>query len=267
MEGQEQEENKMDIITVDVPLFIRLLEFAREDATDDMMLHDVAEKLIEMCADGDIMQMEQYDEIVGSKEQVDTSGMNAVEDNMHPQNKDMNTINEQRWMKLAGIITENEFKQLNEIEQLYEMSGLSKYLTIAAIMAVTGLGAALKIKSHDKEIVSALENGDKVKITLDKELGLFTKHSDHNTDYFIKLNPSQQEPIKVDTSTNVVTIKDISIADDELARKVNNAVREIDPSLADNWEERVYIGGKPGRVSSYAPKYVLRNLTNVNVDK
>jgi hypothetical protein len=109
MEDQEQEENKMDVITVDVPLFIRLLEFAREDATDDMMLHDVAEKLIELCADGGIMTMEQYDEIVGSKEdKAATSGMNAVEDNMHPQNKDMDTINEQRWMKLAGLIVENE---------------------------------------------------------------------------------------------------------------------------------------------------------------
>jgi hypothetical protein len=106
MEDQEQE-NKMDVISVDVPLFIRLLEFAREDATDDMKLHDVAEKLIELCADGDIMQMEQYDEIVGTKvDGADTSGMNAVEDNMHPQNKNMNEINEQRWMKLAGIITE-----------------------------------------------------------------------------------------------------------------------------------------------------------------
>jgi hypothetical protein len=117
MQDQEQEENKMDVITVDVPLFIRLLEFAREDATDDMMLHDVAEKLIEMCADGDIMQMEQYDEIVGSKEQVDTSGMNAVEDNMHPQNKDMDTINEQRWLKLAGI-NENEVKESKKGEEI-----------------------------------------------------------------------------------------------------------------------------------------------------
>jgi len=117
MEDQEQEENKMDVITVDVPLFIRLLEFAREDATDDMKLHDVAEKLIEMCADGDIMTMEQYDEIVGSQENgADTSGMNAVEDNMHDQNKDMNTINEQRWLKLAGI-NENQVKQLNEEEE------------------------------------------------------------------------------------------------------------------------------------------------------
>jgi hypothetical protein len=98
MEDQEQE-NRMDVISVDVPLFIRLLEFAREDATDDMMLHDVAEKLIEMCADGDIMTMDQYDEIVDTKENKNaTSGMNAVEDSMEP----MSEAN-YRWYKIAGI--------------------------------------------------------------------------------------------------------------------------------------------------------------------
>ena len=102
MEDQDQEENKMDVITVDVPLFIRLLEFAREDSTDDMQLHDIAEKLIELCADGDIMTMEQYDEIVGSTEQVDTSGMNAVEDNMH-EKQDAISEQEYRWYKIAGI--------------------------------------------------------------------------------------------------------------------------------------------------------------------
>ena len=100
MEEKEQE-NQIDVITVDVPLFIRLLEFAREDSTDDAQLHEVATKLVELCQDGDIMTMEQYDEIVDSKDQVATSGMNAVED-------DMNTIDEQRWMKLAGILTEEE---------------------------------------------------------------------------------------------------------------------------------------------------------------
>ena len=102
MEDQEQE-NKMDVISVDVPLFIRLLEFAREDATDDMKLHDVAEKLIEMCADGDIMTMEQYDEIVGSQENgADTSGMNAVEDNMHEKQEELDEVS-YRWYKIAGI--------------------------------------------------------------------------------------------------------------------------------------------------------------------
>ena len=98
MEDQEQN-NQRDVITVDIPLFIRLLEFAREDATDDMKLHDVAEKLIKLCQDGDIMTMEQYDEIVGSKEdKAATSGMNAVEDKMEP----MSEV-ESRWYKIAGI--------------------------------------------------------------------------------------------------------------------------------------------------------------------
>lgn len=103
MEEQEQEENKMDVITVDVPLFIRLLEFAREDSTDDMQLHDVAEKLIELCADGDIMTMEQYDEIVKTEDNtVDNNGMNAVEDDMH-EKQDAISEQEYRWYKIAGI--------------------------------------------------------------------------------------------------------------------------------------------------------------------
>ncbi len=98
MEDQEQEENKMDVISVDVPLFIRLLEFAREDSTDDMQLHDIAEKLIELCADGDIAQMEQYDEIVAGNTKVDTSGMNAVDDKIEPIDETL-----YRWNKIAGI--------------------------------------------------------------------------------------------------------------------------------------------------------------------
>ena len=135
MEDQEQEENKMDVITVDVPLFIRLLEFAREDATDDMMLHDVAERLIKLCQDGDIMTMEQYDEIVDSKDKVDTSNMNAVEDDMQEQNKNMNAINEQRWLKLAGIINENEVNEATEASAwlVDEENGLPKIIRFASV--------------------------------------------------------------------------------------------------------------------------------------
>ena len=173
MEDQEQEENKMDVITVDVPLFIRLLEFAREDATDDMKLHDVAEKLIEMCADGDIMTMEQYDEIVGSQENgADTSGMNAVEDNMHPQNKDMNAINEQRWMKLAGIINEGEFKQLNENDDLLPL--LQRYVG-ASYDADQGWGEDADIAEKDIETIEDTVTklkGEKYFDILDRFAGL-----------------------------------------------------------------------------------------------
>ena len=56
--------NPSDKITVDVPLFIRLLEYAREDAKTDMDLHNVAENIIALSGTGKILTMGQYDEIV-----------------------------------------------------------------------------------------------------------------------------------------------------------------------------------------------------------
>ena len=56
--------NPADKITVDVPLFIRLLEYAREDAKTDMDLHNVAENAIALSETGKTLTMAQYDEIV-----------------------------------------------------------------------------------------------------------------------------------------------------------------------------------------------------------
>jgi hypothetical protein len=50
--------NPRDIITVDVPLFIRLLEYAREDAQTDMDLHDLTENIISLSASGKTLSME-----------------------------------------------------------------------------------------------------------------------------------------------------------------------------------------------------------------
>jgi hypothetical protein len=58
--------NPKDKITVDVPLFIRLLEYAREDAKTDMDLHNVAEKIIELSVTGATLTMTDYDKIVSS---------------------------------------------------------------------------------------------------------------------------------------------------------------------------------------------------------
>ena len=56
--------NPSDKITVDVPLFIRLLEYAREDAKTDMDLHNVAENILALSETGKTLTMAQYDEIV-----------------------------------------------------------------------------------------------------------------------------------------------------------------------------------------------------------
>lgn len=53
-----------DTISLDVPLLIRLLEYAREDANSDVDLHNVAEKLVELTDSGKVLTMQDYDSIV-----------------------------------------------------------------------------------------------------------------------------------------------------------------------------------------------------------
>lgn len=67
----------MDIVKLDVPLFIRLLELAREDVKDDADLHDLAEAVIKLSQEGPAT-MADYDTIVkfmkkqGGEDELDT---------------------------------------------------------------------------------------------------------------------------------------------------------------------------------------------------
>ena len=56
----------MDKIILDVPLFIRLLEYAREDAKTDMDLHRITENITILSEMGEVLTMDQYDDIVGN---------------------------------------------------------------------------------------------------------------------------------------------------------------------------------------------------------
>jgi hypothetical protein len=56
--------NPSDKVTVDIPLFIRLLEFAREDAKADLDLHVVTENAIALSKDGTTLTMDNYNDIV-----------------------------------------------------------------------------------------------------------------------------------------------------------------------------------------------------------
>lgn len=59
--------NEPDVVKLDIPLLIRLLEYAREDAKTDMALHNVAEMLVNLSKEGDTLSMDQYDQIVGDQ--------------------------------------------------------------------------------------------------------------------------------------------------------------------------------------------------------
>ena len=68
--NEAKEEDPVDTITMDIPLFIRMLEYSREDASQDMDLHDVTEKANSLGKEKGILSMEDYDDIVGAAEEI-----------------------------------------------------------------------------------------------------------------------------------------------------------------------------------------------------
>lgn len=63
-EEESDTEIEGDVIKLNVPLVIRLLEYAREDANKDVDLHLVAENLISLSQEGDVLDMDDYADIV-----------------------------------------------------------------------------------------------------------------------------------------------------------------------------------------------------------
>jgi len=100
-EGEEDKDNPIDVVKMDIPLFIRMLEFAREDAVDDEQLHTVTERITKMAAEGNIITMAEYDKIVGASTEEQES-------------KDPNTDPNASEIKKTGHVEvyESEFKSL-----------------------------------------------------------------------------------------------------------------------------------------------------------
>lgn len=75
------EQDKIDTITMDVPLFIRILEFAKEDAKTDMDLHTTAEKCIALSKEHNLT-MADYDHLVPQDERIDNKEVSAVKESI-----------------------------------------------------------------------------------------------------------------------------------------------------------------------------------------
>ena len=63
--------NPKDTIKLDVPLFIRLLEYAREDAKSDMDLHELTDNIIEMSSEGRVLSMDDYEFVLPTNEEAE----------------------------------------------------------------------------------------------------------------------------------------------------------------------------------------------------
>jgi hypothetical protein len=117
---EAKEEDKVDTITMDVPLFIRMLEYSREDAAADVDLHDVTEKAISLGKERGILQMDDYAEIVGAAEDASKDEMkemdygSALMRNLMPGANDLEQYVDILIMdpKIASSSTEQEFRSL-----------------------------------------------------------------------------------------------------------------------------------------------------------
>jgi hypothetical protein len=76
--SEAKEEDAVDTITMDIPLFLRMLEYSREDAKKDVDLHDVTDKAISLGKERGILSMEDYEEIVGDTEKVEEAELSEA---------------------------------------------------------------------------------------------------------------------------------------------------------------------------------------------
>jgi hypothetical protein len=63
------EKNPIDTVRMDIPLLIRVMEFAKEDAKTDMDLHSAAENMIELSKSDRVLNMNDYNNIVTPDEE------------------------------------------------------------------------------------------------------------------------------------------------------------------------------------------------------
>lgn len=66
-EEEGETENPEDVIQMDVPFLIRVMEYAKEDAKTDLDLHDAAEKMVNFSKEGSVLKMENYESIFGAE--------------------------------------------------------------------------------------------------------------------------------------------------------------------------------------------------------
>ena len=131
---EEVKEDPTDLIAMDVPLFIRMLEWAREDAETDMELHDAAERAIEAVKLRGLLSMEDYTDIVGTpKDELDEvrlvpkDQLEALATKLASQ-----VFSKKQNLKPAIDILkkalEDSYKALDPNVEIKEEEGYSKYL-------------------------------------------------------------------------------------------------------------------------------------------
>jgi hypothetical protein len=115
--GEVKQEDPTDIIAMDVPLFIRMLEYAREDAEQDVDLHNVAERAIEAVKLRGLLSMEDYNDLIGEPIEEETGYSKYLATPENPKGKTPGLtpdIMSKILMKIANVDDIDETTRLGE---------------------------------------------------------------------------------------------------------------------------------------------------------
>jgi len=84
---EETKEDPTDLIAMDVPLFLRMLEWAKEEAAKDVDLHQVTTRAIEAVKLRGLLSMEDYNDIIGEPIEEETGYSKYLTTPENPQGK------------------------------------------------------------------------------------------------------------------------------------------------------------------------------------
>jgi ElaB/YqjD/DUF883 family membrane-anchored ribosome-binding protein len=163
--NEAKEEDIVDTITMDIPLFLRMLEYSREDAKKDLDLHDVTEKANKLGKERGILSMDDYEEIVGAAEEIDeavnlkASKLSSAEYQKAKKLKDFKS-SDWKWNADEDLYTKVNEAELNEAksftidsESASDSDKITDFLTSNNIK-FTKIGSKIKI-SLDRDTPKA----------------------------------------------------------------------------------------------------------------
>jgi hypothetical protein len=147
--------------------------------------------------------------------------------------------------KMKNLLAENmrRFNTKN-LPDLNEIS--AKELAMGLSLTLAGIGGYFGLDYLNHDVQRAFDQHDAVDIVVDHP-GLFTG----KTVYTIHVDVEQQNPISVDTSSNVITINTTDFGDFGLKKAIKNKLKDIDPELASLSVKNHHFSVRPNNESNY----------------
>ena len=208
--------NKLDVVKMDIPFLIRVMEYSKEDAKTDMDLHVATEKMISLSKEGRTLTMNDYDSIFSTeKEKLDESKL-LIKKLLREDLLTEETIDEINFGKMAknaviggamlgasiggvkGEIKPKHHDTKHKIEVSKEVKGLTndEYVVLGLIdVALTNKNADLK---HDMgEFVQNIKRNTEIsnvgKKLLNKKKGNKVEFSKHELNIIKALNATAKD--------------------------------------------------------------------------